>query len=142
MHLYHVKFIRDETKPQVVRYRVGSIVSAFDKCLREFSEAKLIEGWVEVSYKDGRGITVDAPPSTARIVAEPAPEEEQTLFGFLEEVSLSPKKRDRDATSSILQPNSSHIATETSRRKSGTFPLLQNKTAASTKTKKQTGELL
>ena len=51
-------------------------------------------------------------PSMVRIVAEPAPEEEQTLFGFLEEVSLSPKKRDRDATSSILQPNSSHIATE------------------------------
>ena len=44
---------------------------------------------------------------------EPAPEEEQTLFGFLEEISLSPKKRDRDATSSILQPNSSHIAAET-----------------------------
>ena len=118
MHLYHVKFIRDgETKPQVVRYRVGSIVSAFDKCLREFSEAKLIEGWVEASYKDGRGITVYAPRSTARIVAEQAPEEEQTLFGFLEEVSLSPKKRDRDATSSILQPNSSHIATETAGEK-------------------------
>jgi len=44
---------------------------------------------------------------------EPAPEEEQILFGFLEEISLSPKKRDRDATSSILQPNSSHIAAET-----------------------------
>jgi hypothetical protein len=44
-------------------------------------------------------------------------EEEQTLFGFLEEVSLSPKKRDRDATSSILQPNSSHIATETAGEK-------------------------
>ena len=46
-------------------------------------------------------------PSMVRIVAKPAPEEEQTLFGFLEEISLSPKKRDRDATSSILQPNSS-----------------------------------
>ena len=34
------------------------------------------------------------------------PREEQLLLGFLEEV---PKKRDRDATSSILQPNSSHI---------------------------------
>jgi hypothetical protein len=51
-------------------------------------------------------------PSMVRIVAEPAPEEEQTLLGFLEEVSLGPKKRDRDAKSSILQPNSSHIATE------------------------------
>jgi hypothetical protein len=77
MHLYHVKFISDgETEPQVVRYRVGSMVSAFDKCLREFSEAKLIKGWVEGSYKDGHGITVYAPRSTARIVAEPAPEEE------------------------------------------------------------------
>jgi hypothetical protein len=30
---------------------------------------------------------------------------------------MSPKKRDRDATSSILQPNSSHIATETTGEK-------------------------
>jgi hypothetical protein len=38
------------------------------------------------------------------------PREEQTLFGFLEEISPTPKKRDRDATSSILQPsNSSYI---------------------------------
>src|SRR6516164_8806953 len=110
MHSYHVRFIRDgETEPQVVRYRVGSIGSAFDKCLREFSEAKLIGGWVEGSYKDGRGITVYAPPSTVRILAEPAPEDEQTVFGFLEEISLPPKKRDRDVTSSILQPNSSRI---------------------------------
>jgi hypothetical protein len=104
MHFYHVKFIRNgEAAPQVVRYRVGSIVSAFDKCLREFSEAKLLKGWGEGSYKDGHGITVYAPPSTAKIVAETALEEEQTLFGFLEEISLSRKKRDRDATSSILQ---------------------------------------
>jgi hypothetical protein len=34
------------------------------------------------------------------------PQEEQLLLGFLEEVL---KKRDRDATASILQPNSSHI---------------------------------
>jgi hypothetical protein len=34
------------------------------------------------------------------------PQEEQLLLDFLEEV---PKKRDRDATASILQPNSSHI---------------------------------
>jgi hypothetical protein len=103
MHLYHVKFIRDgETKPQVVRYRVGSMVSAFDKCLREFPEAKLIGGWVEASYKDGGDITVYEPPSTARILAEPAPEEEQTSFGFFEEIS-----RDRDATSPVPPLNSS-----------------------------------
>jgi hypothetical protein len=71
-------------------------------------------GWVEASYKDRRGITVYAPPSTASILAKPAPEEEQTSFGFLEEISLSPKKRDRDATSSILQPNSSQQTGELS----------------------------
>jgi hypothetical protein len=32
-----------------------------------------------------------------------APEEEQTHFGFLEEISLSPKKRDRHATASFPQ---------------------------------------
>jgi hypothetical protein len=113
MRPYYVEFVRGgETESQIVRYRVGSIVSAFDKCLREFSEAKLIGGWVEGSYKDGRGITAYAPPSTVRIVAEPAPEEEQTVFGFLEEISSSTKKRDHDATSSILQSNSSHRTKE------------------------------
>ena len=37
------------------------------------------------------------------------PREEQTLFGFLKEISSTPKKRDRDATAPILQPNSSRI---------------------------------
>jgi hypothetical protein len=83
MRPYYVEFVRGgETESQIVRYRVGSIGSAFDKCLREFSEAKLIKGWVEGSYKDGHGITVYAPPSRARIVAEPALEEEQTAFEF------------------------------------------------------------
>jgi hypothetical protein len=114
MHLYHVKFIRNgETEPQVVRYRVGSIVSAFDKCLREFSGAKLVKGWVKGSYRDGHGITVYAPPSTVRIAPQPALKEEQTLFGFVEEISSSTKKRDHDAISSVLQSHSLHIATET-----------------------------
>jgi hypothetical protein len=38
---------------------------------------------------------------------EPAPEEEQTAFDFLEEISLSPKQRDRDATSPVPPLNSS-----------------------------------
>jgi hypothetical protein len=48
-------------------------------------------------------------PSMVRFVAAPKAKEEQVLFGFVNEISLSPKKRDRDATASILQPNSSHI---------------------------------
>jgi hypothetical protein len=51
-------------------------------------------------------------PSMIRIVAAPKAKEEQVLFGCLNEISLSPKKRDRDATAPILQPNSSRIATE------------------------------
>jgi hypothetical protein len=110
MHTYHVRFVRNgETEPQVVRYLVGGMANAFAKCVRRFPEAKLIEGWIEGSYADGRGITVYAPPSTIRIVAEPASEEEQTVFDFLQEISLSPKKREGDATSSVLQPNSSRI---------------------------------
>jgi hypothetical protein len=106
----NVKFIRDgETKPQVVRYRVGSIGSAFDKCLREFSEAKLIKGWVEGSYKDGHGITVYAPPSTARILAEPALEEEQTAFEFFfscrEEPAVNRGISLRTNQSFRMQPN-------------------------------------
>jgi hypothetical protein len=42
------------------------------------------------------------------------PEKEQALFLFVNEVSLSPKKWDRDATSSILQPNSSQQTGELS----------------------------
>jgi hypothetical protein len=41
----------------------------------------------------------------------------------------------------ILQPNSSHIATETAGEKAALLRCCKNKTAASTKTKKQTGEL-
>ena len=101
---YHVRFVRNgETEPQVVRYLVGGMANAFAKCGRRFPEAKLIEGWIEGSYADGRGITVYAPPSTIRIVAEPAPEEEQTVFDFLQEISLSPKKREGDAMSPIPQ---------------------------------------
>jgi hypothetical protein len=46
--------------------------------------------------------------STSRSLNSSSPEE-QVLFGFVNEISLSPKKRDRDATASILQPNSSHV---------------------------------
>jgi hypothetical protein len=61
----------------------------------------------EGSYRDGCDITIYAPPSTLRIVAPPPTKEEQTLFGFFEEISLSPKKQDRDATTLIpqLQPS-------------------------------------
>jgi hypothetical protein len=48
-------------------------------------------------------------PSIVRIVAGPKAKKEQVLFGFVNEISLSLKKRDRDATAPILQPNSSHI---------------------------------
>src|SRR5437763_238386 len=37
------------------------------------------------------------------------PREEQTHFGFLKEISSTPKKRDRDASSSVLQPNSTRL---------------------------------
>jgi hypothetical protein len=93
MHSYHVRFIRDgETEPQVVRFRASSIASAFDRCLRKFPQAKLIEGRVEGSYKDGCGITIYAPPSTVTIVARTAAKEEQPVFGFFEKISLSQKE--------------------------------------------------
>jgi hypothetical protein len=41
-----------------------------------------------------------------RIVALLPTKEEQTLFGFFEEISLSSKKRDCGATTPILEPNS------------------------------------
>jgi hypothetical protein len=59
---------------------------------------------------DGKGALRRS--SLVRIVAGPKGKEEQVLFGFVNEISLNLKQRDHDATSSILQPNSSHIATE------------------------------
>jgi hypothetical protein len=114
MHSYHVKFIRNgETKPQVARYRVGSIVGAFDKCLRTFPEAKLVEGWISSSYKENGetfcGKTVYAPPSTVKIAAEPVSKASQTHFGFWPEtLSTKPNRagdgRDSSSNSSQSKP--------------------------------------
>ena len=51
-------------------------------------------------------------------------------------IAKTGKKRDRDATSSTLRTQFVADRDRNSRRKSGTSPLLLNKTAASTKTKK------
>jgi hypothetical protein len=56
---------------------------------------------------DGKGAL--SGPSMVRFVAGPKVKEEQVLFGCVNEISLSPKKQDRAATSLILQPNSSRI---------------------------------
>jgi hypothetical protein len=112
-HTYNIRFIRrGETKTRVRQFQATNAGSAFSKCVRKYPGCRLLEAWREARLIRIGGDycrLVYALASTARIVAEPAPKEEQILFSFLEEISLSPKKRDRDATSSILQPNSSHI---------------------------------
>src|SRR5262249_8761364 len=99
MHTCYIECIRSGgIKPQVVRYRATSIAVAFARCLRAFPNATLLRGWIKGPDTGGGRITVYVAPSTARIVAEPGPKAEQTFFSFLKEISLSPEKRDRDAT--------------------------------------------
>jgi hypothetical protein len=69
MKTYHVKFSYaegGELEPQVRTYRVASVIRAFEKCLKEYPGARLIEGWREGGYLEGYGITVYQPPSLVR----------------------------------------------------------------------------
>jgi hypothetical protein len=78
--MYNVKFADDEnTRELRVRsYEAASAGQAFQKCLREFPKARLIEAWREGRYLDGYGITTYEPPSTPKVeVAEPAPSREE-----------------------------------------------------------------
>jgi hypothetical protein len=76
---------------EIVHYRAWNVISAFERCLRRFPHAKLIKGRVQRSYRENGKIYCDVttynPPSTVRIPAEPAPNEEQLAFGFLEKLS-------------------------------------------------------
>ena len=75
-----------------------------DDLLRKIDQAK---------QSRGRGQGQNAKPlnlnSSMSRPLNSSSQEEQVLFGFVNEISLSLKKRDRDTTASILQPNSSHI---------------------------------
>ena len=102
-YTYHVRFRKNgKVKSQVRRFQAANPGTAFAKCVKKFPDCQLLEGWREerliVIGGDYCCLTY-APPSTARIVAEPIPREEQTLFGFMdEEISLSPKKQADAAT--------------------------------------------
>jgi hypothetical protein len=117
--IYNIRFTR-RGETRVRQFRAADPGHAFEKCRKKFPDCIFLKGWREgeLIKKGGNCCRISyAPPSTARIVAEPAPQEEQTVFCFLEEISLSSKKQDGDATSSILQPNPSHIVAETAEEK-------------------------
>jgi hypothetical protein len=90
VYTYHIEFIRNGAT-ETVHYRAKNVISAFERCLRRFPDAKLIKGRVQRSYRENGKICCDVitydPPSTVRIPAEPAPNEEQLAFGFLEKLS-------------------------------------------------------
>jgi hypothetical protein len=99
---FYVKFYRNgEIEPRVIYYRDTSIVGAFEKTLRRFPDAKLIEGWTESFYEGERAFTKYTPPSTARIAPVLAPQWKQTVFNFFEEISIL-QNRNQQATALIL----------------------------------------
>jgi hypothetical protein len=86
-HTYSIKF----TKPpheehQVENFRATSPGQAFSKCLRANPGCKLVEGWLEGSYRDGYGCTVYTPPSTIRVSSGSRPNVEETNFPFIDEL--------------------------------------------------------
>ena len=88
MKTYHIKFSYDgegELEPQVRRYKATDPGHAFEKCLREFPGAKLLEGWNEGGRGSEYGCITYAPPSTVRTAAEPRPKAEETRFPFYDE---------------------------------------------------------
>jgi hypothetical protein len=85
MKTYYVKFSYDgegELEPQVRSYRAASVIRAFEKCLKEYPGARLIEAWREGGYLDGYGSTTYQPPSFVKVEAEPAPKEEQMMLNL------------------------------------------------------------
>jgi hypothetical protein len=86
MKTYRIEFTYDgEGEAQVQSYKATSPGHAFEKCLREFPGAKLLEGWNEGGRGSEYGCVTYPPPSTARIVAEPAPKTEETTFPFYDD---------------------------------------------------------
>jgi hypothetical protein len=85
MKTYHIKFSYDgegKREPQVRRYKATSPGEAFQKCLREYPGAKLIEAWREGGWLDGHGITTYKPPSLVKVKARSAPKEEQMMLNL------------------------------------------------------------
>jgi hypothetical protein len=82
MNVYSVKYDEGATGPYVKKFKAINAGQAFQKCLKEYPEARLIEAWREGSYKDGYGITSYQSPSMAKVEAEPAPGKEQMKFDF------------------------------------------------------------
>ena len=85
MKTYYVKFKYNgegELEPQVRSYRVASVIRAFETCLKEYPDARLMEAWREGGYLNGYGITTYQPPSLVKVEAEPAPKEEQMMLNL------------------------------------------------------------
>jgi hypothetical protein len=102
-HTYYIKFRRNgKPESQTKRYQASNPGSAFAKCVKKFPDCQLLEGWREerlIVIGGDYCCLIYAPPSTARIVAEPIPRGGQTLFGFVDdEISLNPKKQADAAT--------------------------------------------
>jgi hypothetical protein len=89
MKTYYVKFTYhgegEQFEPQVRSYKATSPGEAFEKCLEEYPDAKLIQSRSEGGLGVNYGSISYPPVSTARVVAEPAPKAEETRFPFFDE---------------------------------------------------------
>jgi len=85
MKTYYVKFSYNgegELEPKVRSYRAGSVIRAFERCLKEYPGARLIEACREGGYLDGYGMTTYQPSSLVKIEGKPAPKEEQMMLNL------------------------------------------------------------
>jgi len=91
-HTYHIKFCQNgKAEPQTKCYRATNSGQAFQKCRREFPDARLIQGWWQSERNGEYAITCEA-PSTIAVVPGPKITAEQTLFGFAHQISLKPRE--------------------------------------------------
>ena len=87
MKTYHVKFSHDG-EGELVKHRFEAIEPRlssgppFEKCLKEYPGARLIEAWREGGYLDGYGFAIYQPPSFVKVEAEPAPKQEQMMLNL------------------------------------------------------------
>ena len=92
-YTYYVRFcFNGETKPQTKRYRAHGPGEAFQKCHREFRDARLIEGWRQSERNGEHAITYYEAPSTISIAAGLEIVWEQTSFGFANQLFFKPKE--------------------------------------------------
>jgi hypothetical protein len=88
MKSYFVKFTYNgsgELEPQIRRYRVASIIRAYEKCREDYPGAEIIEGWSEGGLGINYGSISYPPVSNAKVEPLPSQKAEEERLAFYDD---------------------------------------------------------